>query len=146
MQEIYQRTLASVSDGEAWDFSSWKADAVVINLGTNDIGSGQYDEEGFAAAYTQLALNITQAYGPSEVVLFLACGPMTDAYCGGVQSVLENLAGISDPSVAPRAAYFLDQTQLGVTLGCCGHPTASDDAAMADAGAAFIMEKMEWVA
>jgi hypothetical protein len=57
MPAVYRRALGSVPDNDAgaatfggepfsnaWSFG-WAPDAVVINLGTNDVGSGSYDEE-----------------------------------------------------------------------------------------------------
>ena len=161
MPEIYTRSLSSVGDGSAvWDFENWVPDAVVLNLGTNDIGSGQYNETEFAGAYLALCLNISSAYAVAArgagVTLFLACGPMSDAYCGGVQLALGQLqvlivesTGVgskytSSTQPLPKAAYFLDQTNLGVSLGCCGHPTAADDQIMSLNGSSVIMESMGW--
>jgi len=177
MPAIYQRALSSVptasvdypptttggggesrmgDDGghldNAWDFGGWVPDAVVVNLGTNDVASGSYDETEFSSVYVELAANITRTYG-SGVTLFLACGPMSEAYCGGVQLTLAALDAlpVGDPG-KPKAAHFLDQTLAtleattgsSVTLGCCGHPTAGDDDAMAQYSAAAIAAAMGW--
>jgi hypothetical protein len=140
MPTIYGRTLASVPDGTSpWDFKQWLPHAVVINLGTNDVFSGSWDEAVFTDAYLSLTANITLAYGPT-VALFLACGPMTDVYCAAVAQVIDALA--IQPNGPP--AYFFDQTNLGLGLSCCGHPSADDDAIMGQAGAALIKEMMAW--
>jgi len=122
-----------------WDFSAFVPDAVIINLGTNDWFSGYFNATTFTAAYVSLAYNISAHYGP-DISLFLACGPMTSGYCKAVQNTISTLA--ADPS-AP-AAYFLDQTDLGLTLGCCGHPSASDDEAMAVATAKLVLDTLGW--
>ncbi|MEV0640859.1 GDSL-type esterase/lipase family protein [Streptomyces sp. NPDC050619] len=45
----------------AWDFSRYRADAVVINLGTNDVGHGVSSTQ-FQAAYTSLLRKARAAY------------------------------------------------------------------------------------
>jgi lysophospholipase L1-like esterase len=44
-----------------WDFSRYRADAVVINLGTNDVGHGVSSTQ-FQAAYTSLLRKVRAAY------------------------------------------------------------------------------------
>lgn len=175
MPEVFTRTLASVIDDadsssdNAWRFDSWVPDALIINLGTNDVSSGSYNESSFAAAYVALCLNVSAHYataaGGAGVTLFLACGPMSDAYCGGVKLALAQITTLKATAVAaataaaaldgltttrtvqplPRAAYFLDQTNLaGVSLGCCGHPSVADDKTMAASSGAFIFDAMGW--
>lgn len=142
MPEVYQRTLSSDPSSPSWNFSRWIPDAVVVNLGTNDFGSGRYDEKSFVAAYVDLATNITKVYG-SNVSLFLACGPMSSSYCAGVHKTIAVVNQL--PSlVAPKATYFLDQADLSVELNCCGHPSSADDLEMAESGAAFIKNAMQW--
>jgi len=174
MPEIFTRTLASVSKNydydktNAWAFGSWVPDALIVNLGTNDVASGDYNATSFAAAYVALCLNVSSLYssaaGGQGVTLFLACGPMSDVYCGGVHLALDQLAAMKTAAAnqatatphaksttekasqpLPRAAYFLDQTNLtDVSLNCCGHPSTSDDVAMAKSSGAFIMNAMGW--
>ena len=76
------------------------------------------------------------AYGPLTQ-FFLACGPMTDAYC---DEVLEVITRVRNQGVQ---AHFLDQRQL-MTQPCCSHPSAHDDAVMARKGAAKIAATMDW--
>lgn len=176
MPEVFSRTLASVSsaydyyNNNAWAFGSWVPDALIVNLGTNDVSSGEYNETSFAAAYVDLCLNVSSLYasaaGGEGITLFLACGPMSDVYCGGVHLALDQLAALKTASATatasphaksrtatterasqplPRAAYFLDQTNVSsVSLNCCGHPSTSDDVAMATSSGAFIMNAMGW--
>jgi hypothetical protein len=149
MPQIFTRTLASVDDSSgSWDYSSWVPDAVIINLGTNDLNSGLYDEDTFVTAYLALALNITAAYGP-QCALFLACGPMATEYCGGVERTLEALEAGKGISGYPDSAFFLDQTASNpnlepLSLACCNHPTSADDALLASAGAAFVKSSLGW--
>ena len=52
MPELYRRTIPQDSASQ-WDFTSWIADAVVINLGTNDFNSN-VDVTAFGDAYQAL--------------------------------------------------------------------------------------------
>jgi hypothetical protein len=152
MSDIYKRTLASVpspnpkdphgtTSENYWNFSSWRPDAVVINLGTNDrLNSRPNNIVSFNQTYLGLAMRAAKSYG-AGTHFFLACGPMSTAYCDEVQWVVNTLMahGVK--------ASFLDQRGfLDGSHGpsCCGHPSASVDQAMARKGAAFIQNIMGW--
>lgn len=140
MPEIWTRTLATGDAGSSnqWDFSSWVPDALVVNLGTNDGGAGKTPE--FVEAYQQLVLKAHQVYGDGLDV-FLACGPMSNAYCDSVQQTIENATAMG------VKAHFLDHRGfLNGTFGpsCCGHPGAQVDAAMGKFGADVIATTKGW--
>ena len=85
--DVWTRTLATVGSANAsdphgttaantWDFSKWTADAVVINLGTNDhLGTTKPSPKSTAymARYEALVIDTAKAYGKSTQ-FFLACG------------------------------------------------------------------------
>merc|ERR1719469_973958 len=140
MPEIWTRTLSTGVTGgsNAWDFSSWVPDALVVNLGTNDGGAGTTTE--YVEAYQQLVLKAHEVYG-DNLQVFLACGPMSDRYCGSVQQTLDNATAMG------VKAHFLDQRGfLNGTFGpaCCSHPGAQVDGAMGQAGADFIGSTLGW--
>lgn len=85
--------------------------------------------------YLDLVLDAGRTYG-AEKTFFLACGPMTDAYCGNVEWVA---AAAMAHGVR---AFLLDQR--GFACDCCGHPGSKADAQMADRTVAFIKDKMGW--
>ena len=138
MPTIYQQTLSTVTaagGGTAWDFSKWKADALVINLGTNDrsaVTGPRYLEK-----YKEVVMEASQHY--PNVHVFLACGPMTDEYCDPVQKVIANV------TARGVKAHFLDQRGfINKTNGCCSHPSIAVDNAMATSGAALIKKTLGW--
>ena len=136
--ELYRRTLAT-DPALTWDFSSWRPDALVVNLGTNDGAAAALPE--YTATYLELLRNASHEYG-AHLAVFLACGPMSDAYCDPVRAVVA--AARADNIVD---AHFLDQRPfLNGSFGepCCGHPSAEVDAAMASDAAAFIAETLGW--
>jgi hypothetical protein len=153
MSDIYKRTLASVPSGNVsdphgttkenyWDFSSWRPDALVINLGTNDrLNSRPQLIQAYNATYLNLVLAASNAYGPNTH-FFLACGPMSTAYCSQVQWLVSILTEVHQVKVT-----FLDQRGfLDGSYGpaCCGHPGATVDAAMAKKSADVIKATMGW--
>jgi lysophospholipase L1-like esterase len=63
-----------------WNFSQWKPDAVVINLGTNDFSTQPYPvKEVFIAGYKKLVEEVFKQYG--NLPVFCIVGPMIDEPC-----------------------------------------------------------------
>jgi lysophospholipase L1-like esterase len=63
-----------------WDFSLWKPDVVVINLGTNDFSTQPFPEKAvFKAGYEKLIREVIKQYG--ELPIFCIVGPMIDEPC-----------------------------------------------------------------
>ena len=60
----------STADSPNWDFSRYRADAVVINLGTNDVGHDVHTPE-FQATYITLLERVRTKY-PSTVIFAMA--------------------------------------------------------------------------
>jgi len=154
--DIWGRTIATVgspnssdphgtTDANKWDFSIWKPDAVVINLGTNDGLTG--GRAAFISSYNQtyeaLTVAAATAYG-NKTHFFLACGPMSDHYCDEVNWVIAKL------TARGLKASLLDQRGFinsNATFGrpCAyGHPGSQIDRAMAKNASAFIKQVMEW--
>lgn len=139
MPAIFNRTLATDS-GSVWPWSSWTADALVINLGTNDGAAATDPKYHYVQTYTDLVNQASTHYGPNLNV-FLACGPMSTSYCDPVHEIITAAAATG------IKAHFLDQRGfLNGTFGpaCCGHPSVEVDTAMAKNGAAFIKQALGW--
>ena len=149
MGDVWKRTLASVPSTNAsdphgtphwneWDFSQWAPDAVVVNLGTNDMLKRRPQNTAkFNATLLALLQSTRSVYGASTH-FFLACGPMDESYCDSVQWVVHEL---------DVNTHFLDHRGfLNGTWGpaCCGHPSARVDAAMASLTISQIQESMNW--
>ena len=153
--DVWSRTLATVGSTNTsdphgttadnlWDFSSWTADAVVINLGTNDhLGANTTSEKSkaYMERYEALVAAAAKVYGYSTH-FFLACGPMSSDYCSevtwvigrakasGISAHLLDQRGFDDGAYGPTCAY--------------GHPGSQIDSAMAKNGSAFIKATMGW--
>jgi lysophospholipase L1-like esterase len=146
MPEIFGRTLAT--DGESdWVWSTWVPDALVVNLGTNDGGSAATPE--YETAYTNLVLEAFEHYGP-QLHVFLACGPMSEAYCNPVLAVIANVNAAQASSSMEQhvqKVHFLDQRGfLDGSHGeaCCGHPSVEVDTAMAAVAVPVLEAALGW--
>jgi hypothetical protein len=141
MPEVWKRTVATRPTGgsNAWDFSNWVPDALVVNLGTNDFMEPRHHGN-YVPAYIEL-IKAAHGYYGDGLNAFLACGPMSSSYCPEVHAVIGNLTAMG------IKAHFLDQTPfLNGTFGhrCCKHPSAGVDAAMGKYGAEFIAKTLGW--
>lgn len=79
MRGRYNRTLDN-DPSQLWDFSQWKADCVVINLGANDYSTTPHpDRDPFLNAYKELISKVRNAHG--DVPVFCVVGPMINEPC-----------------------------------------------------------------
>jgi lysophospholipase L1-like esterase len=134
MPEIYDRTIAG--EGEPWDFS-WQADAVVVNLGTNDFSTdGDPPEDVFVAAYVDFLAHLRSRHPGAYLLivspsLYGAEAELVDGYLGTV--VDERIAG-GDPDVG-----FANINVDWIGSGCNGHPSVATHQGMA----ARLVEELE---
>lgn len=78
LPDIFERSGPSPTS-PAWDFSGWKPQVVVVNLGTNDFASYPVpDSAAWENAVVAFVGRIRKVYGPISVVL--ADGPMLSDY------------------------------------------------------------------
>lgn len=151
MSDIWRRTLATVGSGNEsdphgttaaneWNFSSWVPHAVVINLGTNDALDRRptlvpvYNE-----TYLSVLLAADAAYG-GAASFFLACGPMSTAYC-------EAIGWVAQQAAAHGVKAFVLDEPVPPSVGdkCCGHPCKKDDdVTIAKVTTRFIRQHMGW--
>lgn len=98
MMDWFRRSSAWVEDDD-WDFSTYQATAVVINLGTNDIGhdvsTGQFHEN-----YIVMLERVRQAYPEAEI---FAMGVFRDRYVDETREAVRIRAEAGDDGV-----HFVD--------------------------------------
>jgi lysophospholipase L1-like esterase len=75
-----------------WDFSRYQADAVVINLGTNDVGHG-VSTTTFQTVYTQLLRDIRAKYPRAAI---LALQTFTKRYAAQTQAAVQTVTAAGD--------------------------------------------------
>lgn len=140
---LYNRTLAT-SESHAWSFDPKKwmpPQAVVINLGTNDMLNGSNPsgewEQRYVAEYVRLLRQIGAVYGRGTNV-FLICGPMSTEYCPYVFEVIKR----ASPFVKTN---FLDHRGvLNTTNTCCSHPDVDADRVLAQLTINKLTRQLHW--
>ncbi|MEU8614470.1 cellulose binding domain-containing protein [Actinoplanes sp. NPDC048791] len=75
-----------------WDFTRYRADAVVINLGTNDVGHG-VSSTTFQTVYTQLLRDIRARYPQAAI---LALQTFTKRYAAQTQAAVQTVTTAGD--------------------------------------------------
>lgn len=72
-------------------------------------------------------------------IFFLACGPMSEAYCPYVFNVILKVQELG------LKAFFVDQRNvLNPSNSCCGHPSADADLTLAEVTTSTIAGVMGW--
>lgn len=116
LPQVFRRTVQTLpDDGNQWNFSLWRPDVVVLDLGLED--AGVMDQPGeFQQEYIKLVLNLAEWYGP-HVKIIAGCGTTTTSYCQEIREVVLNrtLDAICIDYLA------LDRGGLNHN-SCCGFP------------------------
>ncbi|CUI15143.1 lipase, putative [Bodo saltans] len=153
MPTIVRRAVGSVSEFDnfwgvenTWDLSSFVPDALVVNLGTNDYGCHpipnitQFNAE-FEQAYVGMLTDLLVGYHNATQGVFIACGPMSSAYCDAVHSIIAKMHQLGYPGV-----YFLNHVGLlPQSEQCCGHPDTVADGTIAGVTVSTIRSTLGWV-
>jgi lysophospholipase L1-like esterase len=143
MPMVYDRTLTNAAT-PTWDFRVMPQ-AVMINLGTNDISNGKGDPgTPFRDAYLGLVQNIRSKYPQALIVCLI--GPLLSG------SELDTIrAHISAVVAARRTAgdtniEFFDQiaAQTSEKAACQYHPNPAENQLMADLLAAELRTRLHW--
>jgi lysophospholipase L1-like esterase len=143
--------LALPNDPQSkWDFSTWTADVVVVNLGTNDFGPRNPTEKEWSDAFRAFIKRV-RANSPQAHV-FLAVGSMmNDGYPPG-RKALSTLRGYNQGIVAALAkegdkkihyVEFEPQDQKN-GIGGDWHPSVKTHKLMADVLVAAIKKELSW--
>lgn len=119
-------------DSVKYDCSAWKADAVVIDLGTNDFRAG-VDPAEYIAKYVAYLGRIRGCY-PHALIL-CAINDANDKFNGALDTVIETIADA-------RIKKF----DLGTPnwAGCDGHPDIVAHIAMGKNLAARLRAELRW--
>ena len=134
MPERYD--YAVPNESSPWDFSSYRPHVVVINLGTNDFGSGN-PGQGYVTAYVDFAQHVHALYPNAKMILI-------DMYGGeratAIQSVISGLgsAGVSGVEMLSFSSVPNNNT------ACNQHPNIAAHQAMGELLAARLVTTMGW--
>jgi len=140
---VYTRALTNDAT-PAWDFEA-QPQAVIVNLGTNDISNGKGDPGvPFETAYTGLLANIRANYPGAWIVCLI--GPLLSG------TDLVTMEGHINASVDTRGAAGDHQVEVfeGITpqsadkAACQYHPDPAENRIMADQIVTDLRERLGW--
>jgi lysophospholipase L1-like esterase len=144
---LWERTIPT-DHASRWDPSQWVADAVVINLGTNDYNArGLGPTTDYQATYLQFVTRLRSVY--PGAFLFCAVGPMLGGtrYASAkaaITNVISSRKAAGDARLALVEFPTLNCGQGGSQCGCSGHPTVAQHEAMAGILEAAMRTSLAW--
>ncbi len=128
-----------------WDFSTWTADVVALDLGGNDYtgSNGSFDSNAFVTAYVAFVQQILKYYPKATIYIALNptdTGSERDALGAADQSVVATLQGMGEKNVK----YIEFPVYPGTVFACDSHPTVALHQQMATQLAAQIKLDLGW--
>jgi len=121
--------MAKLQPGAAWDFTTWTADAVVVNLGTNDF-HGSDPGQPFVDAYVHLLKTVRSKY--PGVPIYLGIGPiMSDADRPKLQAYLTTAINTLKSGASDTSIQLVTYGAVTAAEACDSHPTVKDARDMA---------------
>jgi lysophospholipase L1-like esterase len=128
--------------GSRWDFAKWQADAVVVNLGTND-SNRPIDEKPWTDAYRGLIASIRSHYPKAHI--FLTIGAMGWGPKECIPAYNERIAAAlaQEGDKLVHAVKLANQRQED-GIGADWHPSVKTHQIMADTIAAAIRKELGW--
>jgi lysophospholipase L1-like esterase len=137
LSSVYGNTLGTTPN-PAWNFKR-QADAVLINLGTNDAATGDPGAP-YETAYVSFLQTVRSHYPTAWI--FLTLGPMTaDPLLTQMRQHIANVVS----TVGDAKILSIDIPTQNVSMtGCDYHPNVMEDGTMAAALAPTIKSKLGW--
>ena len=140
---LYSR--ADCNNPNAWDFSTWTADVVALDLGGNDYtgSNGNFDSQAFVTAYVAFIQQILTYYPKATIYVALNptdAGSERDALSAADQSVVTTLVGMGHKNVK----FIEFPVYTGTVFACDSHPPAALHQQMATQLAAQIKKDLGW--
>jgi lysophospholipase L1-like esterase len=140
---VYTRALTNDAT-PAWDFRT-QAQAVIVNLGTNDISNNKGDPgTPFVTAYTGLLQTVRSKYPGALIVCII--GPLLSGT--DLSTIQAHIKAAVDARVAAGdrniEAFNNIAPQTSDKAACQYHPNAAENQIMADQIAAELRAKLGW--
>ncbi len=137
LSSVYADTVGTQSS-PTWDFAR-KADAVIIDLGTNDSAQGDPGQP-YEDAYVAFLHSVRGHY--PDAWIFLTLGPMTsDPTLTQMRTHLTNVVSTFGDAKVQAIDMATQDTSM---TGCDYHPDVAEDATMAGMLAPTIKTKLGW--
>lgn len=142
MPALYDRVFFDDPSSQ-WDYSRWQADAVVINLGTNDFSTDvDPSEELFSEEYFKLLQRVRQHY--PQALILCTVGPLLN---GQDQTDARNgirLAVAQFESEGGNEVAVWEMTTPNTAPGCDYHPSVSTHQLMAAEMTRELRAALKW--
>jgi lysophospholipase L1-like esterase len=143
MPMLYDRAVTNAAS-PAWDFND-QPQAVIINLGTNDISNGKGDPgAAFRDAYTTLLQTIRGKY-PHALIMSIIAPLLTGGELATIQGHIRAAVAARN-AAGDRNVTFFDQipSQTSDKFACQYHPNVAENMLMADLIVAELEAKLGW--
>lgn len=127
--------LPPATETTLWDFSFYQPHVTVLNLGTNDFGSGD-PGAAYETAYENFTRTIRSYYPNTYLILI-------DMY-GGTRLTRINSVVSALKTGGESKIEMLSLNLVQNNLGCNGHPNAAEQAAMGAALATRLKSLLGW--
>jgi lysophospholipase L1-like esterase len=141
LPSYYDRTLPSRSDSR-WDFASYQPDAVIVNLGTNDLSTSQDPSEmEFVAAYRTFLLHLREKYPRARILC--TCGPLLSG--AELDRARRYIAmAVADSGDDNMTTFDMPPQSAADGLGCSYHPSLKTHEKMAELLVAALKAELGW--
>ena len=116
---------ADTNTAAAWNFSQWQADAVLIDLGGNDMtANGDVLPANFVSSFVTFLQTIYKNY-PNTMIYLVNNATETGAGRAQLTTALQQVVTQTQQMGQNRVAYLEFTLYTGSTFGCDGHPSAA---------------------
>lgn len=139
MPKLFGNTLGEQAT-PSWSFAA-KAQAVVINLGTNDVASGSLSAGTFKPAYTAFVTTIREKY-PDALILCAVGSMLAGTDRENIVTYLNQI--ITELGDAKLKLLDLGSQDAAQGTGCEWHPNVADNARMAGLLRAELEASLGW--
>lgn len=140
---VYNKTGTQSISAVAWDHRKWHPDIIVINLGTNDIASGQSDSAHFVNAAVDFIRDIRSYHAKAKIVLL--DGPMlTGEYRAKCRRYLNVVKKVLRSQGEKGLYRFSLEPKGDLGYGIYYHPVKEEALADAESLSAWIRSEFGW--
>jgi lysophospholipase L1-like esterase len=141
LPSYYERVLPDQAT-PAWDFSKFVPDAVVVNLGTNDLSTtADPTQAEFESAYRALLVTIRSKYPNAQILC--TNGPMLSGVdLTTVRGYLDNV--VTAMADAKISTFTIDAQDGTDGYGCDWHPSVARHEKVAAVVTAALQAKLGW--
>ncbi len=144
MPIVYRNFLISEEETQ-WDFSSYRPDLLIVNLGTNDLSTPGFRMELLDSTYRAFLSELRGNYPDSKIVLLTGCmlhpTPVLDEFRSRLDTIVAERKRMGDEQLF-RLDFEPQDGSLG--YGADWHPSKLQQQKMADTLIPFVSSVMGW--